>query len=38
MLFFSARTKEGVYFTRDERICLIDWNGKIRDLGSASVN
>ncbi|MCI0612056.1 hypothetical protein L0244_03615 [bacterium] len=31
-------TKEGVYFTRDNRICLIDWNGKIRELGSASVN
>ncbi|MCI0444459.1 hypothetical protein L0152_14780, partial [bacterium] len=31
-------TKEGVYFTRDDRICLIDWNGKIQDLGPASVN
>ncbi len=26
-------TKEGVYFTRDDRICLIDWDGKIRDMG-----
>ncbi|HEY7160466.1 MAG TPA: hypothetical protein VH815_04370, partial [Acidobacteriota bacterium] len=31
-------SKEGVYFIRDGRICLIDWNGKIRDLGEASVN
>jgi hypothetical protein len=31
-------SKEGVYFIRDNRICLIDWNGKVHDLGSASVN
>ena len=31
-------TKEGVYFIRDDRICLIDWNGKIRYLGQASMN
>ena len=31
-------TKEGMYFIRDNRICLIDWDGKIRDLGAASVN
>jgi hypothetical protein len=31
-------TKEGVYFIRGDQICLIDWNGKVRDLGPASVN
>jgi hypothetical protein len=31
-------TKDGVYFVRGNRIGLIDWNGNIRDLGSASVN
>jgi hypothetical protein len=31
-------TKEGLYFIRSNRICLIDWNGKIRELGLASVN
>jgi hypothetical protein len=31
-------TEEGVYFIRKNQLCLIDWDGKIRDLGSASVN
>jgi hypothetical protein len=31
-------TKDGVYFVRENRIGLIDWNGKILDLGPASVN
>jgi hypothetical protein len=31
-------SKEGVYFVRDKRICLIDWNGKVRDIASATVN
>ena len=34
---FRSRTKEGVYFVKDDRICLIDWNGKIRDLGPDSL-
>ncbi len=34
---FRSRTKEGVYFVKDERICLIDWNGKISDLGPDSL-
>ena len=35
--FTFAPSKEGLYLIRDNRICLIDWNGKIRDLGPASV-
>jgi hypothetical protein len=36
--YFLNPTKEGMYFVRNNQICLIDWNGKIRDLGSATVN
>ncbi len=36
--YLQNPTTEGVYYVRDNRICLIDWNGKIRDLGPASVN
>lgn len=36
--YFLNSTKEGMYFVRDNQIGLIDWNGKIRDLGSATVN
>lgn len=36
--YSDETTKEGIYFVRGERICLIDWDGKIRDLGSATVN
>jgi len=31
-------TREGLYFIRDSRICLINWDGKIQELGPASVN
>jgi hypothetical protein len=33
-----TRTEEGIYFVKDDRIGLIDWNGKIKDLGSATLN
>ena len=35
--YYRLPTKEGIYIVKDNRICLIDWNGKIRDLGPASL-
>jgi hypothetical protein len=35
---FRSRKEEGVYFVKDDRICLIDWNGKVKDLGPATLN
>jgi hypothetical protein len=30
-------TREGLYFIRDHRITLVDWNGKTADLGPADI-
>lgn len=37
--YLMAPTKEGFYFVSEkDRVSLIDWNGKLHDLGPASVN
>ena len=35
---FRSRAEEGVYFIEDDHIQLIDWNGKIKDLGPATLD
>jgi hypothetical protein len=35
--YYGQPTKEGIYIVKENRICLIDWDGKVRDLGPASL-
>jgi hypothetical protein len=35
---YRGKTKDGIYFINANRINLVDWDGKVRDLGAATLN